>query len=151
MALDQICFLHMLSSGCSQCILITKSILHVLQENLREAWAFLGCSHAYGVMLIQIKARNQCDLLKSQPCTFFWHPHHSHVYLQAVWFSASADLALDAERDFHDIGALRYDPVRNLICPLASLEDFSLVLRPCHGHCLYNDLSHMLPEKQCMT
>ena len=34
--------------------------------------------------------------------------------LQAVWFSASADLALDAERDFHDIGALRYDPVRTL-------------------------------------
>ncbi|KAK9863620.1 hypothetical protein WJX84_004264 [Apatococcus fuscideae] len=31
---------------------------------------------------------------------------------KAVWFSASADLALDAERDFHDIGALRYDPVR---------------------------------------
>ena len=31
---------------------------------------------------------------------------------QAVWFSASGDLALDASRDFKDIGALKYDPVR---------------------------------------
>ena len=31
--------------------------------------------------------------------------------LQAVWFSASGDLALDAKRDFHDIGALKYEPV----------------------------------------
>ncbi len=31
--------------------------------------------------------------------------------LQAIWFSASGDLALDAHRDFHDIGALRYEPV----------------------------------------
>lgn len=34
-----------------------------------------------------------------------------------MWFSASADLALDAERDFHDIGALRYDPVSALLSP----------------------------------
>lgn len=33
------------------------------------------------------------------------------VLLQAIWFSASGDLALDAKRDFHDIGALRYEPV----------------------------------------
>ena len=32
--------------------------------------------------------------------------------VQAVWFSASGDLALDASRDFRDIGALKYDPVR---------------------------------------
>lgn len=31
--------------------------------------------------------------------------------LQAVWFSASGDLAFDAKRDFHDIGALQYEPV----------------------------------------
>ena len=31
--------------------------------------------------------------------------------LQAVWFSASGDLAFDAERDFRDIGALCYEPV----------------------------------------
>ena len=31
--------------------------------------------------------------------------------LQAVWFSASGDLAHDAKRDFADIGALRYEPV----------------------------------------
>ncbi|KAL0036320.1 hypothetical protein WJX77_002328 [Trebouxia sp. C0004] len=30
---------------------------------------------------------------------------------KAIWFSASGDLALDARRDFHDIGALRYEPV----------------------------------------
>ncbi|KAL0037371.1 hypothetical protein WJX79_004342 [Trebouxia sp. C0005] len=30
---------------------------------------------------------------------------------KAIWFSASGDLALDAQRDFHDIGALRYEPV----------------------------------------
>lgn len=29
-----------------------------------------------------------------------------------MWFSASGDLALDASRDFRDIGALKYDPVR---------------------------------------
>ena len=34
------------------------------------------------------------------------------VVLQAIWFSASGDLALDAKRDFHDIGALRYEPVK---------------------------------------
>ncbi len=34
------------------------------------------------------------------------------VVLQAIWFSASGDLALDAKRDFHDIGALRYKPVK---------------------------------------
>jgi hypothetical protein len=32
--------------------------------------------------------------------------------LQAVWFSVSGDLALDASRDFRDIGALKYNPVR---------------------------------------
>lgn len=31
--------------------------------------------------------------------------------MQAVWFSASGDLAQDAQRDFADIGALRYEPV----------------------------------------
>lgn len=31
---------------------------------------------------------------------------------QAVWFSASADLAVDATRDFRDIGAYKYDPIR---------------------------------------
>lgn len=31
--------------------------------------------------------------------------------LQAVWFSASGDLAFDARRDFNDIGALQYEPV----------------------------------------
>ena len=33
------------------------------------------------------------------------------MLLQAIWFSASGDLALDAKRDFQDIGALRYEPV----------------------------------------
>ena len=32
--------------------------------------------------------------------------------MQAVWFSASGDLAQDAKRDFHDIGALPYETVR---------------------------------------
>ena len=32
--------------------------------------------------------------------------------MQAVWFSASADLAVDAMRDFKDIGAYKYDPIR---------------------------------------
>lgn len=32
--------------------------------------------------------------------------------MQAVWFSASGDLAMDASRDFKDVGALKYDPVR---------------------------------------
>ena len=32
--------------------------------------------------------------------------------MQAIWLSASGDLAMDAERDFRDIGALQYDPVR---------------------------------------
>lgn len=31
--------------------------------------------------------------------------------LQAVWFSASGDLAHDAKRDFQDIGALAYEPM----------------------------------------
>lgn len=31
---------------------------------------------------------------------------------QAIWLSASADLAADAERDLRDAGALRYDEVR---------------------------------------
>ena len=31
--------------------------------------------------------------------------------IQAVWFSASGDLAQDAHRDFQDIGALKYEPV----------------------------------------
>ena len=31
---------------------------------------------------------------------------------QAIWFSASKDLSEDARRDFRDIGALKYDPVR---------------------------------------
>jgi hypothetical protein len=31
---------------------------------------------------------------------------------QAVWFSASKDLSEDARRDFRDIGALKYEPVR---------------------------------------
>ncbi len=31
---------------------------------------------------------------------------------QAMWFSASADLAVDATRDFRDIGAYKYDPIR---------------------------------------
>lgn len=29
-----------------------------------------------------------------------------------MWFSASADLAVDAMRDFRDIGAYNYDPIR---------------------------------------
>ena len=33
------------------------------------------------------------------------------LILQAVWFSASGDLAHDAKRDFADIGALRYEPI----------------------------------------
>ena len=33
---------------------------------------------------------------------------HNHV--QAVWFSASADLAVDATRDFCDIGAYKSVP-----------------------------------------
>ncbi len=33
------------------------------------------------------------------------------MVVQAIWFSASGDLALDAQRDFRDIGALRYEPV----------------------------------------
>ena len=31
---------------------------------------------------------------------------------QAVWFSACADLAVDAKRDLVDIGAFVYDPIR---------------------------------------
>ncbi|CAL8469508.1 g9049 [Coccomyxa elongata] len=31
---------------------------------------------------------------------------------RAMWFSASADLAVDAMRDFRDIGAYKYDPIR---------------------------------------
>ena len=31
---------------------------------------------------------------------------------QAIWFSASKDLSEDARRDFRDIGALKYGPVR---------------------------------------
>jgi len=29
------------------------------------------------------------------------------LHMQAVWFSASADLAIDATRDFWDIGAYK--------------------------------------------
>ena len=29
-----------------------------------------------------------------------------------MWFSASADLAVDAARDFRNIGAYKYDPIR---------------------------------------
>lgn len=32
--------------------------------------------------------------------------------MQAVWFSATGDLAQDARRDFRDIGALAFDIVR---------------------------------------
>ncbi len=32
--------------------------------------------------------------------------------MQAVWFSASADLAVDAKRDLTDVGAYKYDPIR---------------------------------------
>ena len=32
--------------------------------------------------------------------------------MQAVWFSATGDLAQDARRDFHDIGALAFETVR---------------------------------------
>ena len=32
--------------------------------------------------------------------------------MQAVWFSACADLAVDAKRDLVDIGAFVYDPIR---------------------------------------
>ena len=31
--------------------------------------------------------------------------------MQAIWFSVSADLAMDAERDLRDAGALRYEEV----------------------------------------
>lgn len=34
------------------------------------------------------------------------------LFIQAVWFSACADLAVDAKRDLVDIGAFVYDPIR---------------------------------------
>lgn len=40
-----------------------------------------------------------------------WQLTGTVTCLQAVWFSASGDLAQDAKRDFHDIGALKYEPV----------------------------------------
>ena len=35
-----------------------------------------------------------------------------HARAQAVWFSASADLVVDAKRDLTDVGAYKYDPIR---------------------------------------
>jgi len=57
--------------------------------------------------------------------------------MQAMWFSASADLAVDATRDFRDIGAYKYDPIRihdlrkvGKLRPGFKLEDVKVLIFP---------------------
>ena len=69
-------------------------------------------------------------------------------HAQAVWFSASADLAVDAKRDLVDVGAFKYDPIRihdlrrvENIAPGRRLEDVQARMPAC-SRAPRNTLAH---------